>query len=409
MTTESSTRPLELIAQWASLIRQGRFSARLDLDGQRLEGQEWASVQDDINRLAEWLQSLVQERDDELRNKTAEIQSHTRSLKLLYEFTNGLDKTYDVQGFISGYLSTFKSVTHAGHVEAFLYDDEGEEMLLATLGEPDKKTGDLADHCLVVPIKYQDRIYGEYRLYMQQPVQDLPQSTRELLASIGMNLGMALEKSNQDKQSLLLGRMEERTRLAHELHDSMAQTLASLRYQVRILDDTLHSDDESSTWSQLEKVEQLLEGAHDELRSLIGQFRAPIESGGLATGFKKIMSRFRTETGVPVFFHNQWDNIELLEETEVNIIRIAQEALKNICKHSQADAVRILLRISSKNECQMIIEDDGIGFEERPIEPTAGDHIGLTVMRERAVLIGGRLNIDSGQGEGTRILLSFKP
>ena len=244
---------------------------------------------------------------------------------------------------------------------------------------------------------------------MDKPVTELPASTRELLSNIGLNLGMALEKQEQEQDSMMLVRMAERTAFANELHDSMAQTLASLRFQVRILDGLLQDVTQTRVWTQMETVEMLIDMAHQELRSLIGQFRAPIEVGNLSSGMKKLLARFRTESGISVFFQNHCEDIQFPEETEVAIIRVAQESLKNICKHSQAETVRILLRQQSDTQCMMLIEDDGIGFDCLPEREHAGMHIGLSVMEERAKQVGGSLSIESEKGEGTRIMLTFSP
>lgn len=208
---------------------------------------------------------------------------------------------------------------------------------------------------------------------------------------------------------MMLGRMAERTALAHELHDSMAQTLASLRFQVRILDELLQDVSNSRVWTQMETVEKLVELAHHELRSLIGQFRAPIEVGNLSGGLKKVLARFRTESGMQVFFHNECQKLQLSEETEIAIVRVAQESLKNICKHSHAETVRILIRKNTDGQCMMLIEDDGVGFDYLPKRSHPGMHIGLSVMQERAEQIGGKLSIESEKGEGTRIILTFEP
>ena len=157
------------------------------------------------------------------------------------------------------------------------------------------------------------------------------------------------------------------------------------------------------------EVTILIDLAHQELRSLIGQFRAPIEVGNLSSGMKKILARFRTESGIPVFFQNHCEDIQFPEETEIAIIRVAQESLKNICKHSQAETVRILLRQQSDTQCMMLIEDDGIGFDSLPEREHAGMHIGLSVMEERAKQVGGSLSIESEKDEGTRIMLTFSP
>ena len=395
--------PLQQLTEWASRIRQGDFSARL-----KLNNTKFSSTEDDINRLAEWLQSLARQSQEELSHREQLIQSQSDTLKLVYDITSGLNKTYDAKGFISQYLPTLKELSGAQRADAYLHDRQGEEILFASLADDDAiERAD--ENCMVVPLSVKEHLYGEYHLYMDKPVMELPASTRELLANIGLNLGMALEKQEQEQDSTMLGRMAERTAFAHELHDSMAQTLASLRFQVRILDGLLQDVTQTRVWVQMETVEKLVDLAHQELRSLIGQFRAPIEVGNLSGGMKKILARFRTESGISVFFQNQCEDIEFPEETEIAIVRVAQESLKNICKHSQAETVRILLRQLSDGHCMMLIEDDGIGFDCLPEREHAGMHIGLTVMEERAQQVGGSLSIESEKGEGTRIMLTFSP
>ncbi len=395
--------PLQEITDWASKIRQGDFSARL-----KLSDPVYTHTEDDINRLAEWLESLAVESQHELNHREQLIKRQSDTLKLVYDITSGLNKTYDAKGFISQYLPTMKELSGAHLADAYLHDEDGAEFLLSSLRDEVRiKRSD--ENCMVVPLSVKDRLYGEYRLYMDQPVTSLKNSTRELLSNIGMNLGMALEKQKQEQDSMMLGRMAERTAFAHELHDSMAQTLASLRFQVRILDELLQDVTQTRVWVQMETVEKLVDLAHQELRSLIGQFRAPIETGNLSGGIKKVLARFRTESGIPVFFQNQCEDEEFSEEVQIAIIRIAQESLKNICKHSRAETVRILIR-SLFNDCyMMLIEDDGVGFDYLPEREHAGMHIGLSVMEERAKQIGGELDIESEKGEGTRIMLTFCP
>ena len=220
--------PLQSITDWASKIRQGDFSARLKLDNE-----QFSATEDDINRLAEWLESLANQSQQELRRSEKLIQRQSDSLQLVYDITSGLNKTYDAKSFIPRYLTTMKELSGAQIADAYLLNNEGEDQLLASLQDEGVTERD-DENCMVVPLSVKDKIYGEYRLYIDRPVAKLRTSTRELLSSIGLNLGMALEKQVQEQNSDMLGRMAERTAFAHELHDSMAQTLASLRFQVRI-------------------------------------------------------------------------------------------------------------------------------------------------------------------------------
>ena len=94
-------------------------------------------------------------------------------------------------------------------------------------------------------------------------------------------------------------------------------------------------------------------------------------------------------------------------EVEVQVLRIIQEALANIRKHSQAHAVRVILRALPDDQFLVLVEDDGVGIQEpEPGEP--GEHLGLKILQERATRIGGTLRIESEPGEGTRVILRFK-
>ena len=208
--------------------------------------------------------------------------------------------------------------------------------------------------------------------------------------------------------------MEERTRMAHELHDSLAQTLVSMRYKVRLLDDSLHKEDDEAIWGELEGLEAIIDTANTELRSLISNFRAPTDGKGLVRSVELLAERFEMETSIEVFFHQNWNLEAIPGNTEIEAVRIVQEALANIRKHSQAKTVRILMYSSKEGECRILVEDDGIGilenarqtFKRRP-SAHSGEHIGLTVMQERATRINGEIQFESEEGEGTLVQLNF--
>ena len=203
-----------------------------------------------------------------------------------------------------------------------------------------------------------------------------------------------------------LNLIEERTRMAHELHDSLAQTIASLRFRTRVLDEKLHQGDESLIWHEMEKIEAGVDEANIELRELMARFRAPMLPEDCATAIERLVARFRKDQGIDVFLQNGWGDDVLAPEQRIEVVRIVQEALTNIRKHGAAHTVRILLRRQNERY-RMLIEDDGVGFEETSEPASPGEHIGLAVMQERAERLGGELRVESEPGEGTRVQLSF--
>ncbi len=257
-----------------------------------------------------------------------------------------------------------------------------------------------------IPLQYRDSILGCYQL-MVGPKIDVNAETRELLANIGCHLGIAIEQSRLDQEAGTLLMVEERARLANELHDSLAQTLASLRIQVRVVDETLHQGDEQVTWEEMEKLESTVEEANSEFRRLIGQFRAPLQSQEVVISVEKLIRRFRRDTGIAVFFQNEWTDDHLPQELRTDVIRIVQESLANIKKHADAKTVRVLLRHQA-GRCRLMVEDDGTGFDDSMIiSNSPGEHIGLKIMTERAENLGAALRVESEPGDGSRIALDF--
>ena len=208
-----------------------------------------------------------------------------------------------------------------------------------------------------------------------------------------------------DRQSGRVLRLEERSQLANELHDSLAQTLASLKIQVRVLDDTLRQDNESAVWREMERIQAALDNANTEVRDLVAHFRAPIDQSGVIPAIEKLISRFRVETDIEAVFQNYWPEIKLHREREKQVTRVVQECLNNVRRHSDANMVRVLLGVGSNSQLRVLVEDDGMGFN--PEEVSGNDHFGVVIMTERAESIGGQLKLESESGEGTRVILEF--
>ena len=370
-------------------------------------------------------------------------------LGVLYDVAASINITHDVNEVLLRFLHTLTDIIGARAGAVRLVGADGDLHLVASVGmdedlverekvmpslvcacgtveEPEKVVflnsisgcakavgrdffDDMPDVCLiVVPLRHRANHLGVYNLYVDaQQCEELRQY-EELFTSIGRFLGMAVVKARLDEETQRLSLMEERSLLANELHDSLAQTLASVRFQVRVLDETLHEGNEAFLWQVLEKIENSLDEANAELRELIAHFRAPIDSHGVIAGVERAVARFRRHSNIQIFLQKDWPERKLPAEYELQIVRVVQESLANIAKHSQAKTVRVLLRGDKSGEYRILIEDDGIGLSVKEGQSgNSGDHIGLSIMRDRARRIGGELTIESEPGEGTRVLLKF--
>ena len=258
-----------------------------------------------------------------------------------------------------------------------------------------------------VPVRYQVRTHGLINLYIDRR-RKLSKETHRLWLAAGKHLGHALDKfieETEHKQQLI---QNERNIIANELHDSLAQTLASLRFQVRVLDQALQPSGEFSTINSIEQVEHGLDEAYTDLRELIAHCRIPVEKQGLIPSIKRVVEKFREETDIHILLQCECQHPDIPANMEMNVYRIVQESLTNIRKHADAHIVRVLLQCDEAGNYRVLVENDGKGFDKRAINSEAGKHLGLTIMRERARYLGGKLNINSDPDEGTRVELRFK-
>ncbi|MDX1593491.1 MAG: histidine kinase [Gammaproteobacteria bacterium] len=437
--------PLEQLRQWARVMRSGRLSARMPVP----ESGEFVELAGDINRLGERLEALTHDMDERVHKQTTRLAHQTRSLAILYEVAASINKYRDLEDLLSHFLHTLRDVTDARAATVRLLGPDRRMRLIASLGLDDEvvraeqhlsmeescvcgialKAGSIQcrndiQECnaiigqpifgeeenitlLAVPLQYRGHDLGIYNLFLDEAGVAISRDFTELLTSIGRHLGMAIEKAYLDQKANRLSLMQERAMLAHELHDSLAQTLASLRYQVRMLDDTLQQDDVATARHETGRIRASLDEAHTELRQLLFNFRAPLDGRGLVPALKELVEHFRKETGIAAVLQHDFDGVTLPPLQEMQVIRIIQEALANSRKHSKAQHVRVLIDGEGEGNFRVLIEDDGVGFGDGLLDGSPGEHLGLSIMQERAQRLGGELRIESEPGEGTRIELTF--
>ena len=260
---------------------------------------------------------------------------------------------------------------------------------------------------LCIPIRYKIQTLGVINLFVENDI-CITEELAYLLLSIGAHLGEFFERSNIELKNQRQLIKNERNIIANELHDSLAQTLASLRFQVRILDQALQPVGDFMAFKTIDSVEHALDEATTDLRELIAHCRVPIEQQGLVPAVKRAVEKFRKDTGIHILLQCDEQILPLPSNIELNAYRIVQEALTNIKKHANAHIVRVLLKHDADGNIRILIENDGKGFDQNEIQSSEGKHLGLSIMKERAIHLGGKLKIESEPDEGTRVELRFR-
>jgi len=361
------------------------------------------------------------------------------SISLLYQITSTLSSAHDGKQILHDFLILLKQHFNAGAGSIQLITDDGLMDLISYFGITEKQANSL-QHApidghlfsfetdaideiqirqsklnvktlppkqLCIPVRFKIQTLGVINLFVENEI-EINEELAYLLLSLGAHLGEFFERRHIENKNRLQLIKDERNIIANELHDSLAQTLASMRFQIRVLDQSLQPVGDFMAFKTIESIEHALDEATTDLRELIAHCRVPIEQQGLHAAVKRAVEKFRHDTGIHTLLQSDEQPLPLPSNIELNAYRIVQEALANIKKHANAYIVRVLLSCDDDGNIRILIENDGKGFDQSKIQSSEGEHLGLTIMKERARHLGGELKIESEPDEGTRVELRFR-
>ncbi|BBM73744.1 sensor histidine kinase [Rhodothermus marinus] len=163
------------------------------------------------------------------------------------------------------------------------------------------------------------------------------------------------------------------------------------------------SEAQQTLAQNLQEARALIDRLSQEIRQLTLQLRPPLlDELGLVGALQAYIERYQKQTGIRVHLHIELEpELRLPELVELTAYRFVQEALTNVARHAQTEEVAVQLRLTDR-ELLLIVEDQGVGFDPEQAFAT-GRSMGLAAMRERIELLGGRLEITSQPGQGTRL------
>jgi two-component system nitrate/nitrite sensor histidine kinase NarX len=258
------------------------------------------------------------------------------------------------------------------------------------------------------------------------PGERLESWQRPLLESLASHLATALALQDRMRESRRLVLHEERSILARELHDSLAQSLAYLNIQAARLDAVLRAADAPATGRAsaagsrspstpaeiLAEMRTGIASAYRQLRELLTTFRLKMDEAGLGSAVAETVREFEARGALRIRLRDRLPPALLTANEEVHVLQIIREALSNVLRHARARACHVMLGAADGSVC-VVVSDDGVGPEAggditRPDrDGGAAVHHGTSIMRERARSLGGSLAIGPRMGGGTRVLLRF--
>ena len=431
--------PVGQLKQAAHRIQSGDLGARVAC----ATTDEFGTLAAGFNDMAEQLQSMYRSLESRVREKTAQLEEKHERLESLYEVTNLVTRALTLDELASGFTKSVARIAHADGV-ALRWSDETKRryLMLASHGLPQAMLE--AEHCLMagdchcgavdappgarvipirameparmghcaragfetvvsVPIRLHDRLMGEIDLFFHAQV-DLSEAERSLLDALSVQLAGAMENLRLSALGLEAAVSQERSFLARELHDSIAQSLAFLKIQVQLMRDAIARGDPEQVQHVLGEIDVGVRESYGDVRELLMHFRTRANAEDIEPALMTTLRKFEHQTGLKTTLQMQGQGLPLAPDTQIQVLHIVQEALSNIRKHARAG--HVWLDVQQQPQWRLEVRDDGLGFSNRDGPPDE-THVGLRIMAERAERLGAHFEVLSTPGRGTSIVLTL--
>ena len=428
--------PLSYLRDGLRKIESAQFSVRVEV----VSNDEFGQVASGFNRMAATLQSLYGNLEAQVAAKTERIAAQKERLEALYGVSTFLAQTTDMQEMTQGFTQRVRQLMKADAIALrWSGEDPSKLLLLASDQFPqvmqeqekcliagtcacgqvraDSRTrvipitsSDAAplQHCtrqgyesmIAVPVRMHNKKLGEINLFYKSPVSMSPEEL-ELLDTLASHLAAAVE----GMRAVVLGREAaiagERSLLARELHDSIAQSLAFLKIQVQLLRSAIFKNDNTKTNLALSELDSGLKESIADVRELLLHFRTRTQADDIDNAVQETLQKFQHQTGLQVSSKTIGEGLPLPQDMQTHVLHVLQESLSNVRKHACARSVEI--EIHKGEPWRFLVRDDGVGFDL--LGSRTELQVGLKIMRERADQIGATVAIDSIVGQGTTVSL----
>ncbi len=284
---------------------------------------------------------------------------------------------------------------------------EGHRLRLADVAAHPRSAGFPPHHpvmrtLLAVPVPSKGGFSGNLYVADKQEAAEFSESDEETLVRFATKAAIAIDNAQLHERMRALAVAEERLRIAHEMHDGLAQVLAYVNTKAQAVNEFLRAGRQEQASAQLAELAAAAREVYADVREGIVGLRSALSSDlTLAESLGAYVADWQDRTGVRAELFAA-PGLVVPPSVEVQVARIVQEALTNVRKHARASAVCIELRPGGKG-LLLDVQDNGIGFDPALLRPTEFPRFGLATMRERAEGVGGSLQVETAPGRGTHI------
>lgn len=410
--------PLGQLTQAARDIGAGNVRQQIHVEGR----DELSLLAEAFNQMSRSISETYNELEDRVAQRTEELQRNNIMLEYLFGLARRvLDHQQEALDY-QAIMHDLSVILKQPDIEMCLFTTKGELPYMQVEPSPD------LGHCNKgqcynckgsapfdsveslglahkYPIIRNDKQYGIIRLKTSDL---LPLSgwRDQLLRSTADQLAIALSLNETKEQGHRLAMLSERTVIARELHDSLAQALSYLKIQVTRLQKSHDAKKYELQQPILDELKEGLSSAYRHLRELLTTFRLKIDAEGLENALTNAIEQLAERTDMDVQLEYRLQNVPLSPMEEIHLMQIAREASQNAINHSEGQSLKVRLFQHDDNSIELSIEDDGKGL---PDDPKKLNHYGLAIMQERSKHLQAELTITPTQPHGTTIQLRFMP
>ena len=449
--------PIQQLIKANNQFKRGQTQTRVSIKGYR----EFEVLGSSFNDMAGTIETYQRSLESEVQIKTQHLVKANQVLSLFYDFSKSLTTSqvslYQLDDLIADFSKALphlkftlciqnKYITNKNAI--VLHGEKMKELCKKLSCEScGIKNG---EHTKSYPIVHQQETFGELRvrpkstlvmnrffvtdgddnadnhsnITPEQRIQmteagsifpfvsaELDAQNDELIVALTnlISTALSLRKQRQQEHQLIL--FEERSTIARELHDSLAQSLSYLKIQVSVLERHLKNVGsepvQAPVYQNIEQIKIGLGSAYQQLRDLLVTFRLTIDNDNFDEALRDAASEFASKGDFNMTVHNRIMTLNLSATEQIDLIQIAREALSNISRHAKAKNVEIQLAYEDGDKyIVMSIIDDGVGMSGS-VDKT--QHHGLIIMKERAHNIGGEFIVTDNQPQGTIVTVRFAP
>jgi len=286
---------------------------------------------------------------------------------------------------------------------------EGQRLRLSDLRHDPRSVGLPAGHpamhsLLAVPILCSGPFRGNLYLAEKQESEEFTEADEESLVRFSTTAAIAIDNAYLQRRLHSVAVSEERLRIAQEMHDGLAQVLAYVNTKAQVVREHLKKERVDEAMKHLDQLAAAAREVYADVReSIIGLRSAAGPDNTMADSLREYVSTWEAQNGITCRLHLETDP-RLPTGAELQVLRIVQEALANVRKHSKARSADLWVE-QAGSRIRITVKDDGVGFNPAELGRSEFPRFGLSTMRERAESVGGLFELDSTPGEGTRVII----